>query len=256
MAVSVDNLPRVVEPDLSGLRALITCGASGIGLACAQRLAAAGARVIVVDRDREAAEAVADRLGGRAEIVDLADMTAVEDIDCNVDILVNNAGVQHVAPGIDCPPETFARIQRRMVEAPFRMARRALPRMCERGWGRIINISSVHGVRASAYVTANHALEGLSKAIALEGAGFGVTSNCIDPANVRTSSLVGQAQEKAYAHSIAADQVFDQIMLAPTTIRPLIEPTAVADLAAYLCSPQAATITGASWAPDIGWTAL
>lgn len=107
-----------------------------------------------------------------------------------MDVVVNNAGLQHVAPVHTFPPERFALIQRVMVETPFRILRRTLPGMYERGWGRVVNISSVHGLRASpyksAYVTAKHALEGLSKVVALEAAEHGVTSNCVSPGYVRT----------------------------------------------------------------------
>src|SRR5262249_47375337 len=153
---------------------------------------------------------------------------AVEAVDCDVDILVNNAGMQHVAPITEFPPEVFARIQRIMVEAPFRLVRRALPRMYERGWGRIVNISSVHGHRASpyksAYVTAKHALEGLSKVIALEGAPHGVTANCVSPAYVRTPLVEGQIADQAAAYGLPPEEVVDQVMLAKAAIRRLIEP--------------------------------
>ncbi|GAA4622687.1 3-hydroxybutyrate dehydrogenase [Actinoallomurus vinaceus] len=246
-------------PDLSGRRALVTGAAGGIGLACARRMAAAGAEVIIVDLRAAAAEAAAAELGGRALAVDLSDTAAVEAMDCDVDILVNNAGMQHVAPITEFPPEIFARIQRIMVEAPFRLVRRALPGMYERGWGRIVNISSVHGHRASpyksAYVTAKHALEGLSKVIALEGAPHGVTANCVSPAYVRTPLVEGQIADQAAAYGLPLEEVVDQVMLAKAAIRRLIEPDEVAELVAYLCSPQAAMITGSSVTIDGGWTA-
>jgi 3-hydroxybutyrate dehydrogenase len=247
-------------PDLSGRRALVTGAAGGIGLACARRLAAAGADLIIVDLREDAAKAAAAELGGRAVAADLSDPDAVETIDCDrVDILVNNAGLQHVAPVTEFPPEIFARIQRVMVEAPFRLARRALPGMYERGWGRVVNISSVHGHRASpykaAYVTAKHAIEGLSKVIALEAAPHGVTANCVSPAYVRTALVEEQIADQAAAHDLDTDQVIDQIMLAKAAVRRLIEPDEVADLVTYLCSPQAAMITGSSVTIDGGWTA-
>jgi 3-hydroxybutyrate dehydrogenase len=247
--------------DLSGRRALVTGGASGIGRACARRLAAAGAEVTIVDLRADVARRAAEEIGAAGALAaDLTDMAAVDALDCDgVDILINNAGFQHVAPVVEFPPDTFAEILRIMVETPFRLGRRALPGMYARGWGRIVNISSIHGLRASpfkaAYVAAKHALEGLSKVVALEGAAHGVTSNCVNPAYVRTPLVEAQVADQAGAHGISADEVIEQIMLAPAAIRRLIEPAEVAEMVAYLCSPQAAMVTGASFAIDGGWMA-
>ncbi|MET8530348.1 3-hydroxybutyrate dehydrogenase [Micromonospora sp. NPDC005172] len=252
-------VPHVVQVDLAGRTALVTGGGGGIGRACALRLAAAGAKVLVVDRNLEAAKAVAAEAGGRAEGVDLADTAAVESLDVDVDIVVNNAGLQHVAPLQDFPVERFEYIQRVMVEAPFLLIRRALPHMYARNWGRIVNISSVHGLRASpykaAYVSAKHALEGLSKVVALEGAAHGVTANCINPAYVRTALVESQIADQAASHGIDEAEVVEKIMLARAAVKRLIEPEEVAELLAYLCSPPASFITGASIALDGGWTA-
>ncbi|MCW2888101.1 MAG: 3-hydroxybutyrate dehydrogenase [Streptosporangiaceae bacterium] len=246
--------------DLTGRRALVTGGASGIGRACATRLAASGADVVVLDMNRQAAEAVAAEIGAIASDADLSDLEAVDALDlADVDIVVNNAGLQHIAPVHEFPPERFSLMLRVMVEAPFRIVRRALPGMYERGWGRVVNISSVHGLRASpyksAYVTAKHALEGLSKVIAVEGAEHGVTSNCICPAYVRTPLVEDQITAQAATHGLAATEVIEQVMLAPAAIKRLIEPAEVAELAAYLCGPHASFITGASLTLDGGWTA-
>src|SRR6478736_4086571 len=250
----------MVESDsLDGRRALITGGASGIGRACAARLATAGAAVVVVDRDAEAAERVAAEIGATAVAVDLSDLDAVDALDLDVDILVNNAGLQHVAPLHEFPVDRFSYILRLMLEAPFRLVRGALPHMYEQGWGRIVHVSSVHGLRASAYksayVTAKHGLEGLSKVIALEGAEHGVTSNCVNPAYVRTPLVEGQIADQAKAHGLSEDQVVEQIMLAPAAIKRLIEPAEVAEAVRFLCSPAATSITGTSLVMDGGWSA-
>jgi 3-hydroxybutyrate dehydrogenase len=259
MTAQPAGVPHVVRLDLSGRTALVTGGGSGIGRACAARLAAAGATVLVVDRDADGAHTVAAAIGGRAEVVDLADASAVDRLDAAVDIVVNNAGLQHVAPVTEFPVERFAYLHRVMVEAPFRIVRRALPHMYGNGWGRVVNISSVHGLRASpykaAYVSAKHAMEGLSKVVALEGAEHGVTSNCISPAYVRTPLVVGQIADQAAAHGIPESEVVEKVMLARAAIKRLLEPEEVAELVAYLCSTAASFITGGSIAMDGGWTA-
>jgi 3-hydroxybutyrate dehydrogenase len=251
--------PSAAGVDLGGRTALVTGGASGIGLACAGRLAAAGAEVMILDIDADRARAAAADLGARALTADLSDLAAVDALGVDVDIVVNNAGFQHVAAIPDFPPEIFSQLQRIMVEAPFRLAQQVLPGMYRRGWGRIINISSVHGLRASpfkvAYVTAKHGLEGLSKVIALEGAEHGVTSNCVNPAYVRTPLVENQILDQARQHGLEPEQVIEEVMLARAAIRRLIEPAEVAELVVYLCSPQASMITGSSLSLDGGWTA-
>ncbi|MEU7989223.1 3-hydroxybutyrate dehydrogenase [Streptosporangium canum] len=245
--------------DLAGRRAVVTGAGSGIGRACAQRLAAAGAHVVVVDMDAEATAKVAAEVSGTPLVADLSAPDFVDALPGGVDIVVNNAGFQHVAPVEDFPPEIFSKILKVMVEAPFLLVRAVLPGMYERGWGRIVNISSVHGLRASpyksAYVTAKHALEGLSKVIALEGAPHGVTSNCVSPAYVRTPLVENQVDAQAESHGIGRDEVVEQIMLAPAAIKRLIEPEEVAELVAYLCGPHGSFITGTSLPVDGGWTA-
>jgi len=250
------------QPDLrplAGRRALVTGGASGIGRAVAIAFAEAGAAVSVLDRDDGPAKSVADDIGGLAVVADLADLDAIAELDLDVDIVVNNAGVQHVAPLESFPPERFSFILRVMLEAPFRIIAGALPHMYERGWGRIINVSSVHGLRASpyksAYVSAKHGLEGLSKVTALEGAPHGVTSNCINPAYVRTALVEAQIADQARIHGIPESEVVEQVMLAPVAVKRLIEPEEVAALALFLCSRSAASVTGSSFCMDGGWTA-
>ena len=202
-------------------KALITGGGSGIGAAVARRLAADGMSVVVADRDGEAAERVA----------------AVEEFD----------------------PEDFRLIHRLMLEAPFLLVRAVLPHMYAQGWGRVVNVSSAHGLRASAfksaYVSAKHGLEGLSKVVALEGAVHGVTSNCVNPGYVRTPLVEAQVADQARSHGIGADEVLEKIMLTRAAVRRLIEPEEVAGLVAFLVSEEAGMVTGASYTMDGGWTA-
>ena len=251
----------MTSPTLSGRTALVTGAASGIGLAIARRLASDGAELVLVDLDAEKVKAAAAELGPAATPValDLSDLAAIDDLDPAVDVLVNNAGIQHVAPIQDFPPERFSLIVRLMLEAPFRLARRVLPHMYAQGWGRVVNVSSVHGLRASpyksAYVSAKHGLEGLSKTIALEGAEHGVTSNCINPAYVRTPLVEHQIADQARTHGLSEDEVVEQVMLAPAALKRLIEPDEVAELASYLCRPESSYVTGASFVMDGGWTA-
>jgi len=245
--------------DLSGRRALVSGGAGGIGAACVRRLAQAGAHVTVLDVDGDQAAQLAGEVGGDSMVADLTDESAIAALGIDVDILVNNAGIQHVAPIHEFPPEIFARILDLMLHAPFLLSRAALPAMYERRWGRIINISSVHGHRASpyksAYVAAKHGLEGLSKVIALEGGPHGVTSNCIAPGYVRTALVEGQIDAQAATRNISRDDIVDQVMLSETVIKRLIEPAEVAEIAVFLCQSASSFITGTSIAVDGGWTA-
>ncbi|MEU4014284.1 3-hydroxybutyrate dehydrogenase [Microbacterium sp. NPDC028030] len=245
--------------DLRGRRALVTGGASGIGAACVREFAGAGARVIVADVDGDAAHALAAEVGGEAWQVDLSDAAALATLRLEVDILVNNAGVQHVSPIEDFEPERFSFILRLMLEAPFLLIRAALPGMYERGFGRVINVSSVHGLRASAYksayVSAKHGLEGLSKVTALEGGPRGVTSNCIDPGYVRTPLVEKQIADQARLHGIPESEVLENVMLTEAAIKRLVEPAEVASLALWLAGDAAGMVTGAGYTMDGGWSA-
>ncbi|MDO0974587.1 3-hydroxybutyrate dehydrogenase [Mycolicibacterium frederiksbergense] len=245
--------------ELSGKTALVTGGASGIGAACARELAARGAHVTVADRDGDGAGALADEIGGTAWAVDLLDVRALQDVVLSTDILVNNAGVQRVAPITEFPPEDFRMLLALMTEVPFLLIRAALGHMYDAGFGRIINLSSVHGLRASeykvAYVTAKHALEGLSKVTALEGGPRGVTSNCVNPGYVRTALVDKQIADQARTHGIGEQQVVEQILLKESAIKRLVEPAEVASLVGWLASEQAGMVTGASYTMDGGWSA-
>jgi 3-hydroxybutyrate dehydrogenase len=245
--------------DLTGRTALVTGAASGIGAACVSRLAGAGAKVYAVDRDATGLEQFGD-LGAVTPLpTDLSDLDAVDGLPADVDILVNNAGIQHVSPIEEFPTETWDLIIRLMLTSPFRLVRRTLPHMYAAQWGRVVNISSVHGLRASpykaAYVSAKHGLEGLSKVTALEGAEHGVTSNCVNPAYVRTPLVEKQIADQARSHGIGEDEVVEKVMLTPVAVKRLIEPAEVADLVAFLCGPSAASVSGSSFTMDGGWTA-
>lgn len=244
---------------LEGRTALVTGGASGIGAACARLLAERGAVVTVADLDDAGAKSVAGEIGGKAWAVDLSDVGPLEQLRLQTDILVNNAGVQHVSPIAEFPPERFRFIQTLMVEAPFLLIRAALPYMYDNGFGRIVNISSVHGLRASeykvAYVTAKHALEGLSKVTALEGGPHGVTSNCVNPGYVRTPLVTKQIADQARTHGVSEDEVVEQVLLKESAIKRLLEPEEVASLVGWLVSDDAGMVTGASYSMDGGWSA-
>jgi 3-hydroxybutyrate dehydrogenase len=256
--------PHASSLDLGGRTALVTGAASGIGRACALRLAAAGAKVRAVDRDAAGLETLAGQLHGLAgtielHVLDLTDLDAAEQAAAGTDVLVNNAGLQMVRPIEEFPPDVFHTVLTVMLEAPFRLIRGALPHMYGQGWGRIVNVSSVHGLRASAfksaYVAAKHGLEGLSKTAALEGAPHGVTSNCVNPAYVRTALVEKQLADQARTHGIPRERVLTEVLLRDSAVKRLIEPEEVAEAVAYLCGPQAAFMTGASLALDGGWTA-
>ncbi|OMI35394.1 3-hydroxybutyrate dehydrogenase [Streptomyces sparsogenes DSM 40356] len=173
--------------------------------------------------------------------------------------MVNCAGIQQVAPVHEFDPAKFSLMLRIMLEAPFRIIRKVLPAMYAQRWGRVVNISSVHGLRASefksAYVAAKHGLEGLSKVVALEGGPYGVTSNCVNPGYVRTPLVDRQIADQARAHHITEPEVVDSVLLESAALKRLVEPEEVAEAVAFLCGPQAAAMTGTDMVIDGGWTA-
>lgn len=248
-----------MDNTLNGRKALVTGGASGIGAACVRALAARGAKVVVADVDAAAAASLADEVGGSAWEVDLLDVDALAALSLDCDILVNNAGIQRINPIEEFDPADFRRIISLMLEAPFLLIRAALPHMYANKFGRVINLSSVHGLRASpfksAYVSAKHGLEGLSKVTALEGGPHGVTSNCVNPGYVRTPLVEKQLADQAKMHGIPESEVLAKVMLTEAAIKRLVEPDEVASLVAWLASPDAGMVTGASYTMDGGWSA-
>ncbi len=247
--------------------AVVTGGASGIGRAIAIALAADGATVVVADRDEAGARAVAaDLVGAQVHVIDLSDAPACRAmIDAVVqrherlDILINGAGFQHIASVVDFPMERWDAMLRTMLTAPFVLSQAALPAMIERGWGRIVNIGSIHSVVASlnkvAYIVAKHGLLGLTRAVALEASPHGVTCNVVCPAYVRTPLVEAQIADQAKAAGIREQEVVDQIMLAGAAIPRLLEADEVAAYVRFLCSDAAAGITGSVQMIDGGWTA-
>lgn len=244
---------------LSGRRALVTGGASGIGAAVVRELAAKGAQVTIADVNEAAAARLAGEVAGEAWAVDLSDTGALAGLKLDTDILINNAGIQRLSPLQEFDPADFRRILTLMLEAPFLLIRAALPHMYGQGFGRIVNISSVHGLRASpfkgAYVAAKHGLEGLSKVAALEGGEHGVTSNCVNPGYVRTPLVEAQIADQAKVHGIGEAEVLSKVMLTESAIKRLVEPEEVASLVGWLVSGPAAMVTGASYTMDGGWSA-
>jgi 3-hydroxybutyrate dehydrogenase len=249
-----------------GRVALVTGGANGIGRSIAEALAERGDRVAVVDLAEEKGREVARRVGGYFVRADLAlprdCQKAVErtiDRFGTVDILVNNAGFQHIDNIVDFPEAAWDRIMAVMLKAPFLLTKYVWKPMASKGWGRIINISSVHGLLAStskcAYVSAKHGLIGLTRVAALEGGPLGITVNAICPAYVRTDLVETQIDDQARVHNISPDQVVRNVFLERVAVKRLIEPDEVASLVRYICSEEASAISGSALTIDLGWTA-
>ncbi|WP_395820776.1 3-hydroxybutyrate dehydrogenase [Devosia sp.] len=254
-------------------RALVTGSTSGIGLSIARRFARMGFDVAVNSHENEpeantALREISEGADGqvryfRADLADPAQSFGlVEQVIAafgGLDILVNNAGVQKVAPVESLPAADWDRILAISLDSSFHTIRAAIPGMVARGWGRIINIASAHGLRASpfksAYVATKHGIIGLTKTVALEVAERGVTVNAICPGYVWTPLVAQQVADQAKVHGISEDAVIRDIILAPQPTRQFVQPEEIAEMAAYLCGPLARSITGTAISIDGGWTA-
>ncbi len=246
--------------------AVVTGAASGIGLAVSEALAGNGYRVVMADVNAAAGQREAERLDARFVEADLSERAACKGlIDTavaaygSVDVLVNNAGIQHVSPIENFPEDKWDFMIRLMLTAPFLLTRYAWPHMKQSGWGRVINISSVHGLRASefksAYISAKHGMLGLTKTAALEGGPHGITVNAICPAYVRTPLVDNQIDSQAATHGIPREEVIGTIMLKKAAIKRMIEPHEIGAAVLYLCSDAAGCMTGVDFTIDCGWTA-
>ncbi len=261
----------MAQDTLARRAAVVTGAASGIGRAIALALAQQGAGVCIADMDAEGGRGVAEKIvraGGQARAipVDVSKAASVQTMIAQaagafgrLDILVNNAGLQHIAPIAEYPEAQWDRLIGVMLTGTFLCTKYALPHMVRGKWGRVVNISSAHGLVASpfksAYVSAKHGIIGFTKVAAWEAAEHGVTVNAVCPGYVRTPLVEGQIADQARVHGIPAAEVVDRIMLQPVAIKRLIEPEEIAAMVVYLCSDAASIITGIAMTMDGGWTA-
>jgi 3-hydroxybutyrate dehydrogenase len=255
---------------LSGKTAIITGSTSGIGLGIAHELARSGVDIVLnsftdTDEDHKLAKDLAKEHGVKVRYIS-ADMSkgaqcrALIEKAGGCDILVNNAGIQHVAPIDEFPVEKWDAIIAINLTSSFHTIAAALPGMRDKGWGRIVNIASAHGLRASpfksAYVSAKHGIVGLTKTVALEVAGKGVTCNAICPGYVLTPLVEAQIPDQMKAHNMDRETVIREVMLERQPSRQFATVEEIGGTAAFLCSAAAAQITGTTISVDGGWTAM
>ena len=246
---------------------LITGAGSGIGAGIATHLAREGHEIVVTDLDEAAAGKVVEEIveqGGKAvsHRLDVTDDASVETLckalDSPVDILINNAGLQHVAPLEEFPMEKWDLLVQVMLTGTARLTRALLPGMREQGFGRVINIGSIHSLVASAYksayVAAKHGLIGFSRVLALETADTDITINTVCPTYVKTPLVERQIADQARVHGISEDEVVEKIMLKPMPKGVFISMEELAGICAFLVSPTARNITGQAIVVDGGWT--
>lgn len=246
--------------------ALVTGGASGIGLACARRLTADGLKVAVVDLPNSRGAEVAAELGGLFVAADLtqrgACQTVVDEVAAELgalDVLVCNAGYQHVDPIPEFPEERWRDMLELMLTAPFLLTKHAWPWLTRTRQGRIVHIGSAHSLVASpfksAYISAKHGIVGLARTTALEGGPHGLTCNVVAPAYVRTPLVEKQIADQARTRGISPDEVEEKVFLENVAVRRLLEPEDVAGMVSYLVSEAAWGVTGSVHNIDLGWTA-
>lgn len=247
------------------LTALITGGASGIGKAICEGLADEGYQVLVSDLNLEAAKSCVDEItsnGGKAQALQL-NVASQEDIDniganYDIDILINNAGIQYVAKLEEFPVERWKLLNDVLLVGPAMLTRAVLPKMKSKGFGRIINIGSIHALVASpyksAYVAAKHGLIGFTKVIALETAEFDITINTICPSYVKTPLVEKQISQQAAEHNISEQDVINKIMLEPMPKKAFIEMDELLGSVKFLISSAAKNMTGQTMVLDGGWT--
>ena len=250
---------------------VITGSTSGLGMGIAEAFVKAGYNVVFNGLEKNGAEIAAafgKKYGIKTGFIG-SDLTTPEGVQelidyayatlGSVDVLVNNAGIQYVAPIEDFPIDRYQKIIALNMIAAFYASRTVFKQMKQQKFGRIINVSSVHGIRASeyksAYITAKHGVVGLSKVLALEGAAFNVTCNAICPGYIKTPLVEGQIKDQAKAHNMSEDEVVEKVMLAKQAVKEFIPIEKIGELALFLAAENATAVSGAEWVLDGGWSA-